>query len=95
MSPACRKLGLGVWEISIAADTGTDVMAGGASAAGPAPDVLHQPPGYPELYLYMSVKTYTTYPNINSGWYIPVLMTYPDISSDIPKFNKNRWDIPG
>ena len=52
MSPDCRKLGLGVREISIAAGTGTDVMAGGAGAAGPAPDV------YPELYLYMSVKTY-------------------------------------
>ena len=57
-SPDCRKVGLSVWEISIAAGTGTDVMAGGAGAAGPAPDVRHQPPDYPELYLYMSVKTY-------------------------------------
>ena len=38
-SPDCSKLGLGVWEIRIAAGTGTDVMAGGAGAAGPAPDV--------------------------------------------------------
>ena len=42
------------------------------------------------------------------NWVIPVLMTYPDISLDIPKkqktdrisrdnskFYKNRWDIPG
>ena len=56
MSSDCRKLGLGVREISIAAGTGADVMAGGA--AGPAADVWHQPPGSPVLYLYMSVKTY-------------------------------------
>ena len=55
-SPDCHKLGLGVLEISIAAGTGTDMMAGGAGA--PAPGVLRQPPGYPELYLDMSVKTY-------------------------------------
>ena len=34
MSPDCRMLGLGVREISIAAGTGEDVMAGGAGAAG-------------------------------------------------------------
>ena len=44
-SRQCRALGLGVREISIAAGTGADVMAGGASAAGPAPDVRHQPLG--------------------------------------------------
>jgi len=44
-SPQCRALGLGVREISIAAGTGADVMAGGSGAAGPAPDVRHQPPG--------------------------------------------------
>ena len=38
-SPDCHKLRLGVWEISIAAGTGTDVTAGGAGAAGQAPDV--------------------------------------------------------
>ena len=37
----CSKLGLGLLEISIAAGTGADVMAGGACAAGPAPYVLH------------------------------------------------------
>ena len=52
MSPDCSKLGLGAREISIAAGTMTDVMAGGA---GEGPTC---PPGYPELYLYMSVKTY-------------------------------------
>ena len=31
------------------------------------------------------------YPNMI--WDIPVLMTYLDISRDIPKLNKNRWDI--
>ena len=35
-SPHCRALGLGVREISVAAGTGVDVMAGGA-AAGAAP----------------------------------------------------------
>ena len=57
MSASCRALGLGVREISIAAGTGADVMGtdgrrrrrGGGSTV-PAPDVRHQPPGYPELY---------------------------------------------
>ena len=49
MSPDCRALGLGVREISVAAGTGADVMASGAGAAGPTPDVSHQPPGYPDL----------------------------------------------
>ena len=54
MSPDCRALGLGVREISVAAGTGEDVMAGGAraGAAGPTPDVRHQPPGYPDLKQY-------------------------------------------
>ena len=47
MTPVCRKLGFGVLEISIAAGTGADLMAGSAGAAGAAPDVLHQPQGYP------------------------------------------------
>ena len=64
MSPDCSKLGLGVREISIAAGTGADVMAGSAGAAGQAPNVLHQPPCYPELYLCISVKIYKT-------WHIP------------------------
>ena len=49
MSPDCRALGLDVREISVAAGTGADVMAGGAGAAGPTPEVRHQPPGYPDL----------------------------------------------
>ena len=40
MSPQCRTLGLGVREISIAAGTGADVMAGGPGAAGPAPSLV-------------------------------------------------------
>ena len=52
MMPVCRKVGLGVLEISVAAGTGADVMAGGAGAAGPPPDVRHQPPGYPDLKQY-------------------------------------------
>ena len=47
MTPVCRKLGFGVLEISIAAGTGADLMAGSAGAAEAAPDVLHQPQGYP------------------------------------------------
>ena len=43
-------LGLGVLEISVAAGTGADVMAGSTGAAGPAPDMCHQPQGNPELY---------------------------------------------
>ena len=49
MSPDFCKLGLGVWEISIAAGTGADVMAGSAGAAGQAPDVRRQRRCYPEL----------------------------------------------
>jgi len=57
-SPQCRALGLGVREISVAAGTGADVMAGGAGAAGPAPNVRHQPPGnrtYPHKNLHILV----------------------------------------
>ena len=61
MSPDCRNLGLGVWQISIAAGTGANVMAGTAGAAGPAPDVRDQPCCYLELYLYMSIKTDMTW----------------------------------
>ena len=49
-SPHRHALGLGVREISVAAGTGADVMAGGAGEAGAAPDVRHQPPGYTDLY---------------------------------------------
>ena len=61
ISPDCCKLGLGVREISIAAGTGADVMAGWARAAGPAPDKRHQPPVYTELCLCMSVNTDKTW----------------------------------
>ena len=46
MLPDCCKLGLGVLEVFSAAGTGPDVMASSAGAAA----------GYPELYIYMSVK---------------------------------------
>ena len=46
------KVGHGALAISVAAGTGADVMAGGAGAAGPAPDVRHPPPGYPDLLPY-------------------------------------------
>ena len=49
-SPHRRALGLGAREISVAAGTGADVMAGGAGEAGAAPDVRHQPQGYTYLY---------------------------------------------
>ena len=55
MSPDCRALGLGVLEISVAAGTGADVMAGGAVAAGPTPDVRHRPPGYPDLLVVITI----------------------------------------
>ena len=46
-----RALGLGLREISIAAGTGADVMAGSAGTEGPAPHVHHKPQGYPVLFL--------------------------------------------
>ena len=76
MSPVCRALGLGVREISVAAGTGADVMAGGAGAAGPAPDVCHPPQGYPDLLPYN-----TGYPGLSR--LIPK-QGYPGISSDNP-----------
>jgi len=62
--PHCRALGLSVLEISVAAGTGADVMAGGAGAAGPTPDVRHQPQGYPDLLQYN-----LGYPGLS--WVIP------------------------
>ena len=41
-SPDCRKLGLGVQEISIAAGTGTDMMTGARAHRHPACGVSHQ-----------------------------------------------------
>ena len=86
-TPACRRLGLGIREIRVPAGSGlsaADVMAGGGGAAGPAPDVRHQPlyktnydiPGYPEL----------------SQLYFP---QYPEISQDIPGYPKlSPFQIP-
>ena len=44
---SCREAGLGFREVHVEARAG-DVMAGAGGAAGPAPDVLHQPPGEKE-----------------------------------------------
>ena len=79
MSPDCRALGLGVWEISVAAGTGADVMAGGAGAAGPTPDVRHQPPGYPDLLPYN-----TGYPGLSR--LISHIEGYSGISRDNPNW---------
>ena len=43
------KVGHVVLAISVAAGTGADVMACGAGAVGPTPDVRHPPQGYPDL----------------------------------------------
>jgi hypothetical protein len=41
---SCRGAGLGFREVHVETLAG-DVMAGAGGAAGPAPDVRHQPPG--------------------------------------------------
>ena len=41
---SCRAADMGFREIQVEARPG-DVMAGGGGAAGPAPDIRHQPPG--------------------------------------------------
>ena len=43
-SKPCREANQGIREIQVEARAG-DVMAGGGGAAGPAPDVRHQPAG--------------------------------------------------
>ncbi len=43
-SKSCREAGLGFREVHVEARAG-DVMAAAGGAAGPAPDVRHQPPG--------------------------------------------------
>ena len=70
------KVGHGVLAISVTAGTGADVMAGGAGAVGPAPDVRHPPPGYPDLVPYN-----TGYPGLSR--LIPK-QGYPGISRDNP-----------
>jgi len=53
-------------------------MAGGAGAAGPAPDVRHPPPGYPDLLPYN-----TGYAGLSRD-----MQTYPKtrLSRDIPGY---------
>ena len=43
----------------------------------------------------MSVKTYITLEHPKINWDIPLLMTYPYVSLNNPKFNKIRRDILG
>ena len=73
-SPSCHKLGLGVREIRLAAGTGADVMVCGAGAAGPAPDVRHQPPGNskPKNGIFQFTKQKLRYPQTTQDIY-----TYP------------------
>ena len=49
MSPDCNKLGLGLLEISIAAGTGADVMAGGVVILS-----YHTIPGSIPVYVYIN-----------------------------------------
>ena len=72
------KVGHGVLAISVAAGTGADVMASGAGAAGPAQDVHHLPPGYPDLLPYN-----TEYPGLSQD-----IQTYPKtrLSRDMPGY---------
>ena len=89
MSPDCHALGLGVREISVAAGTGADVMAGGAGAAGPTLDVRHQLPGYPYLLLYN-----TGYPGLSLDIQTypqnKVIPGYPELSRDNPTWCLSR-----
>ena len=43
-SPPCRAADAGIREIALETRQ-TDAMVGGSGAAGPAPDLRHQPPG--------------------------------------------------
>ena len=75
--------------ISVAAGTGADVMAGGAGAAGPAPDVRHPPPGYPDLLPYNTgyaglCRDIQTYPQNK------VIPGYPELSRDNPTWCLTR-----
>ena len=54
-SPACRAAKAGIRTIQVEARAG-DVMAGAGGAAGPAPDVRHQPPG--DVLPAMQIQTY-------------------------------------
>ena len=83
------KVGHGVLAISVAAGTGADVMASGAGAAGPAPDVRHPPPGYPDLLQYNTgyaglSRDIQTYPQNK------VIPGYPELSRDNPTWCLSR-----
>jgi hypothetical protein len=58
-SKPCRAADLGFREIHVDVRAG-DVMAGGGGAAGPAPDVRHQPGGK-HLYIYTTCELYSIY----------------------------------
>ena len=44
-TPRCRVAGMG-FKTVVVETRATDTMVGGSGAAGPVPDLLHQPPGY-------------------------------------------------
>ena len=75
------------------AGTGTDVMAGGAGAAGSEPDVWHQPPGIRGVRTDILIsKT-----KLKISQDIPKTQNLTKIYQDIPeKIKKNRdiQDIP-
>ena len=74
------KVGHGVLAISVAAGTGADVMAGGAGAAGPAPDVRHRViPTY-----YLITRDILGYPDLSH------IEGYPGISRDNPTWCLSR-----
>ena len=54
-SPACKAAALGFRELRVEA-TRLDAMAGRSHAAGPAPDVWHQPQVIPRIFQLSSVK---------------------------------------
>jgi hypothetical protein len=46
-TPRCRVAGPGMGVKTVVVETrATDTMVGGSCAAGPVPDLRHQPPGY-------------------------------------------------
>jgi hypothetical protein len=44
-TPLCRVAGMGVKTV-VVETRATDTMVGGSGAAGPVPELQHQPPGY-------------------------------------------------
>ena len=90
MSPVCRKLGLGV------VDAGTRLAASATglmqhcdkSPAAPAHSQAHLCRVTPVLQTVYVCKNLDNVGYPNKTWHIPVLMTYLNISQDIPKSNK-------